>query len=151
MSTKAKKLAIKEWIPELKSRTEARAKRGIGYVPEAEMEDYSKLLTDVRQRYSAPPAPAMPVTSNANTSQLAAEDCGDRARGDSGTKHNENIAMAGYVSDHWFGLVHTPISVQDWEGRGLRPNQKTSSGPIPQLVLKKNQKFKENHINFNYL
>ena len=50
MSTKAKKLAIKEWIPELKSRTEARAKRGIEYVPEAEMEDYYKLLTDTRQR-----------------------------------------------------------------------------------------------------
>ena len=48
----------------------------------------------------------------ANTSQQAAGDCG-KAGGDSCTKHNDNIAMAGYASDHWFGLVHTPISVQD--------------------------------------
>jgi hypothetical protein len=112
MSHKAKKLAIKEWAPELKNRTEARAKRGIEYVPEVEMEEDSRLLTDTRQRYSVPPAPVMPVTSMANTSQQAAGDCG-KAGGDSCSKHNDNIAMTGYASDHWFGLVHTPVSVQD--------------------------------------
>ena len=79
------------------------------HVPDEEVDDYNRILADARNNYSSPPAPAMPIISSALSAKAATEP----ARGDPSTDHQENVALAGFVTDSWFATVHTPISIEE--------------------------------------
>jgi len=65
MSKKLRETAIKEWEIEKRKREEARAHRGIHFVPSSEVEIFNK-ITDAKAKYAQPDAPAMPVISVKN-------------------------------------------------------------------------------------
>ena len=76
-----------------------------------EEEDFNKLLANAKEQFSIPQAPAMPITSYA---MLLKEGEGKpsaktSARGNPQRQHQDKIAAAGYVSESYWAMVHTPI------------------------------------------
>ena len=63
MFKKMKQQAIKAWEVEDKRREQAREIRGIKFVPEEEVDDYTKILAEVRIKLALPDVPSMPVLS----------------------------------------------------------------------------------------
>lgn len=57
----AKTKAIFEWGAENKRRKAIRAKRLINYVADDEVDEYTELLSDLRDQYYAPTAMGMPT------------------------------------------------------------------------------------------
>ena len=63
-----KQQAISAWEVKDKKREQARGKRGIKFVPEEEIDDYTKILAEVRMKLALPDVPSMPVLSRGETS-----------------------------------------------------------------------------------
>ena len=63
-----KQQAISAWEVEDKRREQAREIRGIKFVPEEEVDDYTKILAEVRIKLALPDVPSMPVLSRGETS-----------------------------------------------------------------------------------
>ena len=101
MSTKRQQQAIKDWEHIAKEREEARAKRGRHYIPDDEVDDYNRQMSEVREFLSTPAAPVMPCIGFANS--LA------KREGRPSAQHQENTQPAGHATGEYFGLVHTPI------------------------------------------
>ena len=110
MSKKQKKVEIEKWEalqPKLK---EARAKRGIFEIPDAEATEFHKIVSDLRTKLSAPVAPAMPLVRSILASNL--EDQGNLNTEDAKfpRQHQDKVADKG-PSAEWFGLAHTPVPI----------------------------------------
>ena len=69
MSKKIKQQAISAWEVEDKRREQARGIQGIKFVPEEEVDDYTKFLAEVRIKLALPDVPAMPVLSLGETAE----------------------------------------------------------------------------------
>ena len=103
LSAKAKKKAIWEWDRECTRRDALRSKRGIHDIPNAEVDEYTKTLARAALKHSIPPAPAMPTVAYATNVQSEGKPLP--------RKHQPQIAEAGFVSDEWFAMVHTPVPI----------------------------------------
>ena len=68
MSKKMKQQAISAWEVEDKRREQAREIRGIKFVPEEEVDNYTEILAEVRVKLALPDVPSMPVLSRGGTS-----------------------------------------------------------------------------------
>eukprot|EP00973_Karenia_brevis_P010737 1454587-Karenia_brevis.AAC.1 len=76
------------WEIESVKRDEARARRGLDFVPEEEVDEYNRILAEQRSMLSIPSAPAMPTCVHAMLGN---------AGGDSWPlDHQHNIAPSGY-------------------------------------------------------
>ena len=72
------------------------------HVPENQVDDYIKIMARLKHKLMAPDAPAMPLLALNAATGLGRPCAGGR-------EHQDNIGMAGYVSDEWFALIHTPV------------------------------------------
>jgi hypothetical protein len=61
MSKKMKQQAISAWEIEDKKREKAREQRGIKFVPEEEIDEYTKILGEAYQKLALPEIPSMPI------------------------------------------------------------------------------------------
>ena len=57
-------------------------------------------MSEARSRLAPPAAPVMPVRNVSNDDEAAAI-----------FQHNDHICSKGFVSDHWYALVHTPVRI----------------------------------------
>ena len=139
MSDKRKAIEIELWKVEGPLRQAAREKRGIFDIP-VDDKDFEKTISAARLKFSVPIAPAMPLIaliqqkkdmrflrqaacgktnkhtnhkSHNNISKHGAT-CSDRAPGKRG--HQEREAYSGEASEHYMGMVHTPIPM----GKAMR-------------------------------
>ena len=69
MSKKMKQQAISAWEVENKRREQAREIWGVKFVPEEEVDDYTKILAEVRIKLALPDVPATPVLSLEETAE----------------------------------------------------------------------------------
>ena len=118
MSKKMKQQTISAWEVEDKRREQAREIRAINFVPEEEVDDYTKVLAEVRTKLALPDVPAMPVLSRGEpaVTNIAGvkPQKGFRTNGREtfNAGHQENVADKGFVSESWMAMVHTPV--KDW-------------------------------------
>ena len=111
MSKKGRKKAIEQWKEEKPRRdSERRRSAKLDHIPFEEIDEFEKCLADAKQAHSIPAAPAMPTLPysgiSCSTEQSVAEGCKSRRQV---LKHKEKIASAGFTSEEFFGLIHTPI------------------------------------------
>ena len=82
----------------------ARDKRGIHVLEDHQRDGYNTTTAEAKAKLASPTAPAMPLASMA----LIAK------QGTAGTRvHQDHLADSGYVSEHWFALIHKQISIKD--------------------------------------
>ena len=118
MSKKMKQQAISAWEVEDKRREQAREIRGIKFVPEEEVDDYTKALAEARIKLALPDVPAMPVLSRGETAEthIAGVKPQNSSQNSGGgtlnAEHQENVADKGFVSESWMAMDHTPV--KDW-------------------------------------
>ena len=104
MFKKQKLLEIQSWKEEGSKRDAAQARRGRSCIPSEQVEDYTKLMAELRTNFSLPVAPAMPI--------LDAKEVKGFISSLSPRAHEERIADPGYVSAEWFSLVHYPAPIK---------------------------------------
>ena len=112
MSNKNKTKTKIDWASQLTIIQAARERRGFEYVPNNEIDDYTKLLAEARTRLSLPPAPAMPVIGNILSAVVprGATGNGPVPEVPGGTSmHRDNVSNLGKCSPDYFALVHTPV------------------------------------------
>jgi len=122
MSKKQKQQAISSWETENKRREQTRENRGTKFVPEEEVDAYTKILAEARIKLALPDVPAMPVLSRGETSethiagvkpQNGSRSSGRQMCGETlNAEHQDNVANKGFVSESWMAMVHTPV--KDW-------------------------------------
>ena len=116
-----KQQAISAWEIEDKKREKAREQRGIKFVPEEEIDEYTKILGEAYQKLALPEIPSMPIlrlpTERGQLINPAARtgSTGPSAGGNPIAEHQENVADKGFVSESWMAMVHTPV--KDWQKR----------------------------------
>ena len=107
MAKKKKEKAQAKWKVLGKLRDEARSKRGISHVQPADMDRYQRTMSELKQKLSAPPVPAMPVVAFKQVSAAKATAFASNA-----TAHMDKIGDAYTASEEMFILIHKPISVE---------------------------------------
>ena len=132
MSQKMKREAILAWEIEGTKRDKAREQRGIKFVPEEEIDEYTKILAEAYQKLALPEVPSMPILlfptekehpiNPASRTGSYSQSAGGNPIGDQPiqraapiAKHQENVADKGFVSESWMAMVHTPV--KDWQKR----------------------------------
>jgi hypothetical protein len=96
MPKKQRKRELARWRTEKPKIDAARAKLTTPlHITDDELPAYHKALADVRERHSLPTAPMATL-----------------AEGNLERKHQDHIAEAGYASDAWFAMVHTPVPMK---------------------------------------
>ena len=122
MSKKMKQQAISAWEIENKKREKAREQRGIKFVPEEEIDEYTKILGEAYQKLALPEIPSMPILAKPNAGGTSSRKAPDLiiASNISGgepfnAEHQDNGADNGFASESWMAMVHTPV--KDWQKR----------------------------------
>ena len=132
MSQKMKREAILAWEIEGTKRDKAREQRGIKFVPEEEIDEYTKILGEAYQKLALPEIPSMPILrlptereqpinpaarTGSSSPSAGGNPIGDQPiqRAAPIAKHQENVADKGFVSESWMAMVHTPV--KDWQKR----------------------------------
>ena len=81
------------------------------------MEEYKSITRRVREQYSVPSAPAMPILPPTFGShmEIASGDCSRvyPAQLEEHRPHEDSDQVAGVVSDKWFAMVHTPVPINE--------------------------------------
>ena len=120
MSKKMKQQAILAWEIENKKRENARQQRGIKFVPEEEIDEYTKILGEAYFKLALPEVPSMPILAKPNAGGTSSRKAPDLiiASNISGgepfnAEHQDNVADKGFVSESWMAMVHTPV--KDWQ------------------------------------
>ena len=99
---KAKQQAIERWENISKDRDKLQEQRQRHHILEAEVEDYNRIMAEVRKIFSVPAAPAMPLSGYiCNSSTIVV-----------GSSHQENIQAAGNASVDFLGLTSTLVPMQ---------------------------------------
>ena len=113
MSEHERAAAEEEWGVESKKREQTRKQFGITEIlrPE-EVEEYNRAVADAIEIYKVPPAPAMPVQQSFfDDPESLVPSNGSHAMVVRERSHEDSEAQAGYASDTYFALAHTPIDI----------------------------------------
>jgi len=100
MSKKNKQKEIDAWSKEGPARDEERKKRGIIHVPDAEVDDFNRIVADAKEKLAIPPAPAMPVVAYANAAIPM-----------SSRQHQDKVLSVSEVHEEHYAMVHQPIPI----------------------------------------
>ena len=109
MSKQMKTKNIADWAITKKIRDEERKKRGITHVKDNDVDRYTSILADARNRLAVPDAPELP--SQAGTANTMVRE--GREQNNTQQPHHEHVAAAGFASDEWFAMVHTPVPMNE--------------------------------------
>jgi len=102
MSDKQREIEIARWKILKPRLDQAYKKHGYREIRDQDMQDYIQVIEKAKAKLSTAPAPAMPCVAFSALSARSGEQ-GERG-------HQERVSMAGYVSNEWFALAHTPYS-----------------------------------------
>ena len=121
-SKKQRKDCIAQWEKERPSYEASWAKRKYPKdIPEEEVENYEKIIAEVRTRLSPPAAPAMPTVSYSASSILSRAsnmpaqgvDGRPKIKTKTNRAHRDRLSKAFVASPEYFSLVHTPLSIPE--------------------------------------
>ena len=77
-----------------------------------EVEEYNRAVAEAIEIYKVPPAPAMPVQQSFfDDPEGLVPSNGSHAMVVRERNHEDSEAQAGYASDTYFALVHTPVDI----------------------------------------